>query len=74
MIIMLIEILIPLLRTLEMSFRKYIRQLNQLEIISSKTVRIEEAERGRHLEITLLDIPAVKLEEFLIDIFNRKFD
>jgi len=57
-----------------MSFRKYIRQLNQLEIISSKTVRIEEAERGRHLEITLLDIPAVKLEEFLIDIFNRKFD
>ncbi len=58
----------------KMSFRKYIRQLNQLEIISSKTVRIEEAERGRHLEITLLDIPAVKLEEFLIDIFNRKFD
>ncbi|GAH33052.1 unnamed protein product [marine sediment metagenome] len=58
----------------KMSFRKYIRQLNQLEIISTKTVRIEEAERGRHLEITLLDIPAVKLEEFLIDIFNRKFD
>ena len=58
----------------KMSFRKYIRQLNQLEIISSKTVRIEEAERGRHLEITLLDIPAVKLEEFLIDIFNRKFE
>ena len=58
----------------KMSFRKYIRQLNQLEIISSKTVRIEEAERGRHLEITLLDIPAVKLEEFLIDIFNKKFD
>jgi len=58
----------------KMSFRKYIRQLNLLEIISSKTVRIEEAERGRHLEITLLDIPAVKLEEFLIDIFNRKFD
>lgn len=58
----------------KMSFRKYIRQLNQLEIISTKTVRIEEAERGRHLEITLLDIPAVKLEEFLIDIFNRKFE
>ena len=58
----------------KMSFRKYIRQLNQLEIISSKTVRIEEAERGRHLEIFLLDIPAVKLEEFLVDIFNRKFD
>ena len=53
---------------------KFTPLLNQLEIISTKTVRIEEAERGRHLEITLLDIPAVKLEEFLIDIFNRKFD
>ncbi len=57
----------------KMSFRKYIRTLNQLKIIASKTVRIEEAERGRHLEITLLDIPAVKLEEFLIEIFDRKF-
>ncbi len=57
----------------KMSFRKYIRTLNQLKIIASKTVRIEEAERGRHLEITLLDIPAFKLEEFLIEIFNRKF-
>ena len=57
----------------KMSFRKYIRTLNQLKIIASKTVRIEEAERGRHLEITLLDIPATKLEEFLIEIFNRKF-
>ncbi|MFX0178101.1 MAG: Cdc6/Cdc18 family protein, partial [Candidatus Hodarchaeota archaeon] len=47
----------------KMSFRKYVRQLNQLKIISSKTVRIEEAERGRHLEIYLLDIPAPKLEE-----------
>jgi orc1/cdc6 family replication initiation protein len=57
----------------KMSFRKYIRTLNQLKIIASKTVRIEEAERGRHLEITLLDIPAGKLEEFLIEIFDRKF-
>jgi len=57
----------------KMSFRKYIRTLNQLKIIASKTVRIEEAERGRHLEITLLDIPAGKLEDFLIEIFNRKF-
>jgi len=57
----------------KMSFRKYIRTLNQLKIIASETVRIEEAERGRHLEITLLDIPAFKLEEFLIEIFNRKF-
>ena len=58
----------------KMSFRKYIRTLNQLKIIASKTVRIEEAERGRHLEITLLDIPAGKLEEFLIEIFERKFN
>ena len=57
----------------KMSFRKYIRTLNQLKIIASKTVRIEEAERGRHLEITLLDIPAGKLEEFLIEIFDKKF-
>ncbi|MHA2430659.1 MAG: Cdc6/Cdc18 family protein [Promethearchaeota archaeon] len=57
----------------KMSFRKYVRQLNDMSVISSKTVRIEEAERGRHLEITLLDIPAPKLEEFLIDIFEKKF-
>ncbi len=56
----------------KMSFRKYIRQLNQLKIISSKTVRIEEAQRGRHLEITLLDIPPAKLEELLEDLLERK--
>ena len=43
----------------KMSFRKYVRHLAQLNIIYSKTVRIEEFERGRHLEITLLDIPPV---------------
>ncbi|MHA2400365.1 MAG: Cdc6/Cdc18 family protein [Promethearchaeota archaeon] len=57
----------------KMSFRKYVRQLNDLKIIASKTVRIEEATRGRHLEITLLDIPAIKLEELLEQIFERKF-
>jgi cell division control protein 6 len=57
----------------KMSFRKYIRQLNDLKIVASKNVRIEEAERGRHLEITLLDIPATKLEEFLIELFEKKF-
>ena len=57
----------------KMSFRKYIRTLNQLKIITSKTVRIEEAERGRYLEITLLDIPAFRMEEFLKEIFDRKF-
>ena len=57
----------------EMNFRKYIRTLNQLKIIASKTVRIEEAERGRHLEITLLDIPAFKMEAFLKETLNRKY-
>jgi len=57
----------------KMSFRKYIRTLTQLKIIASKTVRIEEAERGRHLEITLLDIPAITLEAFLKEILDRKY-
>ena len=57
----------------KMSFRKYVRQLTQLKIIASKTVRIEEATRGRHLEITLLDIPSIKLAELLEDILERKF-
>ena len=57
----------------KMSFRKYVRSLNDLKVIASKTVRIEDAQRGRHLEITLLDIPARKLEELLIEIFERKF-
>jgi len=57
----------------KMSFRKYIRTLNQLKIIASKTVRIEEAERGRQLEITLLDIPVNKLSDLLKNILSRKF-
>ncbi len=57
----------------KMSFRKYVRQLTTLKIVASKTVRIEDATRGRHLEITLLDIPAVKLLELLEDIFEKKF-
>jgi len=57
----------------KMSFRKYVRQLNQLKIVSSKTVRIEDAQRGRHLEITLSDIPAKKLVELLDKIFTQKF-
>ena len=56
----------------KMSFRKYIRQLKQLKIIASKTVRIEDAQRGRHLQITLLDIPARKLEEYLHELFKKK--
>ncbi len=57
----------------KMSFRKYTRQLSQLKIIASRTVRIEEKQRGRHLEMTLLDIPAIKLEELLVDILDKKF-
>jgi cell division control protein 6 len=57
----------------KMSFRKYVRQLNHLKIIASKTVRIEDATRGRHLKITLLDIPVGKLAELLEDLFERKF-
>ncbi len=57
----------------KMSFQKYIRTLNQLKIIASKTVRIEEAERGRQIEITLLDIVLYKLTDLLKDIFSRKF-
>ena len=55
----------------KMSFRKYVRQLKQLKIIATKTVRIEDAQRGRHLQITLLDIPADKLEELLEDLFDK---
>jgi len=57
----------------KMSFRKYVRQLNDLKIIASRTVRIEDIQRGRHLEITLLDIPALKLAELLEDMFEKKF-
>ena len=57
----------------KMSFRKYVRQLNDLKIIASRTVRIEDVQRGRHLEITLLDIPASKLAELLEDMFAKKF-
>lgn len=57
----------------KMSYRKYIRHLNQMKIISSKTVRIDEDKRGRHLEITLLDIPQNKLLEILNKIFDKKF-
>lgn len=57
----------------KMSFRKYVRQLNDLKIIASRTVRIEDIQRGRHLEITLLDIPAKKLAELLEKILEKKF-
>jgi len=55
-----------------MSFRKYIRTLYQLKIIATKTARSENADRGRNLEITLLDIPAAKFEEILIELLDTK--
>jgi cell division control protein 6 len=58
----------------KMSFRKYIRHLAHLKVIASRTIRKSEVQRGRHLEITLLDIPAVKLEELLKDILERKYN
>jgi len=57
----------------KMSFRKYVRQLKSLKIIDTKTVRIEDAQRGRHLQITILDIPPDKLEELLEGLFDKKF-
>ncbi len=58
----------------KMSFRKYVRQLTELKVITSRNVKIGENQRGRHLEITLLDIPSKKLLELLENIFMRKFD
>ncbi len=49
------------------SFRKYIHQLIQMNLITSKPVR-----NGRFLEITLLEIPRISLTELLEDILERK--
>ncbi|TES93964.1 MAG: hypothetical protein E3J90_13585 [Promethearchaeota archaeon] len=57
----------------KMSFRKYIRTLGQLRIIATKSVRIEEAERGREFEITLVDIPLYRILDILEELFSRKF-
>lgn len=56
----------------KMSFTKHIRNLKQLKVVSTKNVQIEESKRGRHLEITLLDIPAVKLRELLENFLDKK--
>lgn len=55
------------------TFRKYIQTLSKMRIISPRTVRIEEAERGRHLEISLIDITPERFENLLINIFDKKF-
>ncbi len=56
-----------------MSFRKYIRNLSSLKIISSKSVRASMSDRGRRLEVTLLDIPVSKLLEFLTPFIKNRF-
>lgn len=47
------------------SFRKYVRNLDRFKIISSRTVQAEKSKRGRHSQITLTDITAEKLEEYI---------
>jgi len=56
----------------KMSFRKYIRQLNTLKILQADSIRIDEDSRGRHLKITLLDVPAERLNEYLNQILENK--
>lgn len=56
----------------KMSFRKYIRQLNTLKILQADSIRIDEESRGRHLKITLLDVPAERLNEYLNQILENK--
>jgi len=55
------------------TFRKYIQTLSKLRIISPRMVRTAEAERGRHLEISLIDITPERLEGLLINIFDKIF-
>lgn len=55
----------------KMSFRKYIRQLNTLKVLKADSSRIDDEGRGRHLKITLLDIPAKKLEEYLVEVIEK---
>ncbi|MFX0074726.1 MAG: Cdc6/Cdc18 family protein [Candidatus Hermodarchaeota archaeon] len=55
------------------TFRKYFQTLSKLRVISSRTVRIEEAERGRHLEISLIDITPEKFKLILEEILEKKF-
>ena len=55
------------------TFRKYLQILSKLRVISSRTVRLEEAERGRHLEISLIDITPERFETHLEEILEKKF-
>ena len=55
------------------TFRKYLQILSKLRLISSRTVRIEETERGPHLEISLIDITPEKFKLILEEILEKKF-
>lgn len=47
------------------TFRKYIRNLTKSKVLNGQTKQIAESQRGRHMEITLFDIPARELEILL---------
>lgn len=53
-------------------FRKNIRNLTKVRIISGQTKQIAENQRGRYMEITLLDIPAEELEQIIGKMLDRK--
>ncbi len=54
------------------TFRKNVRNLTKAKIISGQTKQIAENQRGRHMEITLLDIPAEELEQIIGKMLDRK--
>ncbi len=54
------------------TFRKNIRNLTKSKVLSGQTKQIAENQRGRHMEITLLDIPAEELEQILEKMLDRK--
>ncbi len=49
-----------------------VRNLTKAKIISGQTKQIAENQRGRHMEITLLDIPAEELEQIIGKMLDRK--
>lgn len=54
------------------TFRKNIRNLTKAKVLSGQTKQVAESQRGRHMEITLLDIPAEELEQILEKMLDRK--
>ncbi|HMF34850.1 MAG TPA: AAA family ATPase [Candidatus Lokiarchaeia archaeon] len=54
------------------TFRKYIRNLTKSKVLNGQTKQIAESQRGRHMEITLFDIPASELETILVEMLKNK--